>query len=279
MGIRIHSAIAYGVQFTKAESLLYEKALKGKPSGILFMKWVERELFEENAKTSIRRYNSHHAYKFIKFTRNHKPMKPYQPIWADWSEEKLSKICIISEAIKNLVKHERLAEGRGLDELELWEPYNDGDKPSRILAIVAENNYAREVDYGLVDHFKISGLKNKIIPIKGRYPWEAGTEKDKDGTWFTFNGQHMIPNLPQPILRKILFHPGPKKDFIRLKKNLWDKYHGHLRPYLIYSGDGWWGTDFHFYPADLLFQTVADLVPGIKYDVMRLQKLLCFYWS
>jgi hypothetical protein len=276
MGIRINTAVAYGVQFTKEESQLYKKTIKGKHRNFLLMEWVEKALSIKSD-----RYSCCNAHDFRKFTRNHEPIKPYRPFWDGWSKKKIAKTDIIYEAAQNLIRHHRLSEGLALDKFKLWEPDGNGEcKPPYILSIINENerNYAREVDYALVDYFKIAGTNNKIIVIKGRYPWEAGTTKTKGGTWITLNGQHMIQNLAKPLLHKILSHPGPKEDFIKLKKNIWDLHHGTFRPYPIYSGDGWWGTDFHFSPVDLLYQVTAKLV-GIKYDVMRLQKFLCFYWS
>jgi hypothetical protein len=280
MGIRIHSAVAYGVQFTKCESRLYEKTMKGKSRDLLLRKWVELALSKETKEFS--RYSCHQAFNFIKFTKAHKPVKPYQPFWTGWSEEKFSKNSILDLASDNLKRHERVSESESLERFELWEPDNDREcKPSNILGFVVEDNYAREVDYALVDHFNLTDMKDDIIVIKGHYPWEAGTSKvdKRKNVWHTHNGQHMISNLPLPLLQKVLIHHGTKKEFIKLKKDIWDKHHGDLKPYQIYSGDGWWGADFHFYPVDILFQTVAKLVPGIKYDIMRLQKFLCFYWS
>ena len=289
MGIRINSAIAYGVQFTAKEARLYEKALKDKPRHFLLMRWVEAALALSNKRGKLYYHDCHRAYDFIKFNKKtQKPVKPYRPFWVGMSKKTL-KTDLMTLAVENLEAAGRGSEASSLERLRLWEPDTDGEcKPPRILAFVEERNYARDVDYGWVDFLGIKGVEDRIIHLKGKRPWECGTEKYREREWHTFNGQNLLPerNLPKDkegraeILRKIMWqHGGTKDEFIRRKKEIWDKYHGDMKPYPIYYGDGWYGTDIYFYPAEVLFQLVVDLVPGIRFDVMRLEKFLCLYWS
>jgi hypothetical protein len=289
MGIRINSAIAYGVQFTAKEARLYEKAMKDKPRHFLLMRWVEAALALSNKHGEFHYHDCSQAYDFIKFNKKtQKPLKPYRPFWVGMSKKTL-KTDLMTLATENLEAAGRSSEVSLLRGLKLWEPDTDGEcKPPRILAFVEERNYDQDVDYGWVDFLGIEGVENRIIHLKGRRPWECGTERYKKKEWHTCNGQNLIPqrNLPKDpeeratILRAIIGPVGgTKAEFIRRKKEIWDKYHGDMKPYPIYYGDGWYGTDYHFYPAEVLFKTVADLVPGIKFDVMRLEKLLCLYWS
>jgi hypothetical protein len=83
-----------------------------------------------------------------------------------------------------------------------------------------------------------------------------------------------IPISKNPYVgtRRIACYPDAKKA-------IWDKYHEHLKPYKCYPCDGWFGSDFYFYSMDMLFKLISEHVPAIKYDVMRLEKFLCFYWG
>jgi len=274
MGIRINSAVVYGVRFTNKEIGLYEKFIHGKPENFLLMMWVEKAL-----QSDVGRYKCHSAYNFVKFNEKHCPVKPLRPFWEGMSAGVLKGADILRLAEENLEKHERVSEAKSMDKFDLWEPTNDVDfKPGGVLALVKERNYAREVDYSLVDFFNMN-MENKVIPIVGRYPWECGTTLVTKGEYYTHNGENMLPDLPKEVLHEVLYHTGSKESFIKKKKKIWDQYHGDVKPYPVFTGDGWHGSGFYFYQVDVLFQVVAELVPGIKYDVMRLEKLLCLYWS
>jgi uncharacterized protein (DUF1697 family) len=287
MGIRINSAIVYGVKFTREETSLYDKTMEGKERNYLLKRWVEFALDIES-KGEGRYQSCYQAYNFAKFDKKGKILKPYRPFWVGMSEKALKKD-LMTLAGENLKTHGRVSEAEGVDRFRLWEPDRDTeDKPQGILGIVDEINYDRSVDYGLVDVFKISGVSNKVLVLKGKRPWECGTTclKDRPGEWHTHNGENMLPirwlpkNKAKEIVQQVLYHKGTREEFIEKKRELWLRYHHkEMKPYKSYACDPWGWTDSSFYPVDLLYQLVAKIVPGIKYDVMRLEKMLCLYWS
>ena len=43
--------------------------------------------------------------------------------------------------------------------------------------------------------------------------------------------------------------------------------------------EGWLGSHYLLRAANALYETVSELAPEVEYDLMRLDKYLCMYWS
>jgi hypothetical protein len=296
MGIRINSAVVAGVEFTQKESRVFAKFMKDKPHNWLLMRWIERLIQISWKIEKEKRINLHSCYIGFLFMKRDKKtgkaLRPYRPFWQGFSAKKLKELENRWD-FREFATQYLIINGseEKLDRLDLWFPDNNSEvKPFRMLAFVIEQNYAREVDYGLLPILKLENTDNSVIPMVGKRPWEAGTEKYKveKGTperWYTHNGQHFLPEkyLPEDkrdeILRSILHHTGSKKQFLEKKRKLWNLYHGDMKPYKIYPGDGWGGGGYYEYPIDLMYEMISEMVPGVRYDVMRVEKFLCFYWS
>lgn len=296
MGIEINSAVVAGVQFTRKESRAYEKFMENKPRNWLLMRWIEemiRMSWNTDKKGGINLHSCYIGFDFMKrHKKTKKALKPYRPFWQGFSTKKLedleNRVDLKDYAAEYIKTNGNIEE---LTPLNIWFPDSDSEAlPPRMLASVIEENYAREVDYGLIPILELEGMENAVIQMVGKRPWEAGTEKYKmeKGTperWYTHNGQHFLPEkyLPKDkrdeILQSVLHHVGSKKQFLEKKRKLWDLYHGDMKPYKTYPGDGWGGGGYYEYPIDLLYELISKLIPGIRYDVMRVQKYLCFYWS
>jgi len=294
MGIRLNSAVIYGVQFTQKETRAYEKFMKDKPRYWLLMRYIEQQLAQDWVRKKSgkhRQYDCFFTHYFSKISKKTKTaVHPYKPFWAGMSKEDLADV---GEHIFDRASDHMKAMGREdcCKSLErnffMWPAlHNEGD-PTCLLGYIQERNYAREVDYALIDILELPGGAPEIRVIKGGYPWELGTSYDKKSKdWMTLNGQNMIPlnNLPKEEKEKVyeeicIQHGGTRKQYIAKKKAIWDKYHGQRKSYKVYYGEGWWGSDFYFYSMDMLFKLVSEHVPAVRYDVMRLEKFLCFYWS
>jgi hypothetical protein len=298
MGIRIHTAIIYGVQLTTKETRAYEAFIKDKSRYWFLMRLVEAHMKVDwkNHKSKQYRmksnyYDIHFTHYFVKRAADNVALKPYRPFWAGMSKEELQRVeeDLYTATSKYLKSFGQESEGRSFDMgpgLIQWPVSKPEFEPKNLLGYIGETNYAREVDYALIDMLDI-GMQDKNVVIKGSRPWECGTDYHKaTKTWGTFNGQNMLPEhfLPEAEREKLLTlifrqHGGTQKQFIATKKAIWDKYHKFLRPYKVYSGDGWGGTSFYFYPIDALYELISKHIPAIKYDVMRLEKFLCFYWG
>lgn len=292
MGIRINSALVYGVKFTNKECRAFEKFLSDKPQDWFLMRFIEKDLadsWSEYGKKKLHYYDIYFTMDFLARSKKGKALHPYRPFWYNYSKKNLRLVesDLYDAAAEYLSSHGATSESRGFERRFIWFPFLHHDcQPTNIFGRVVEHNYARETDYALVDLLDFRE-KSKIITIKGQYPWELGTtaDREKKGHWHTFNGQNMVPEIAYPVSEKehvlntILYHKGTRKDFIARKKEIWDKYHDYLRPYKTYYGDGWHGTSYHFYEVDMLFKFISEHIPEIRYDIMRLEKLLCYYWS
>jgi hypothetical protein len=296
MGIRIHTTLIYGIQFTNKESRAFEAFMKGKPRDWFLMRLIEEHLkqdWERRKQNPKKRfpYDIYFTNDFVKRSKKTRmPLKPYRPFWTGMSKKQMAEV----EEDLNQSTYDYLksvgcasdAQAFKTRSFIQWPTSHPEYEPKNLLGYIGENNYAREVDYAMIELFEI-GQQNKTYVIDGKRPWECGTDYHKASkSWGTFNGQNMIPdhllprNKREELLHKIEFQQGgTRNQFIATKKAVWDEYHGHLRPYKIYYGDGWGGTSFYFYPIDMLYKLISEHIPSIKYDVMRLEKFLCFYWG
>ena len=293
MGIRINSAVVYGVKFTEKETAAYEKFMKGKSENWILMRFIEDDIAksekERGKKKVFHYYDVFFTMSYLKRSIKGKALHPYRPYWHGLSKKKLEAVeeDLYGETEKYLSSHGAITEAKGFSRKHIWLPHRDTESgPPNIFGYVTEENYAMDTDYALVDFlgFKES---DKIITVHGQYPWELGTipMNKKKTSWMTINGENMISKKVLPLNKEnesiyeaILNFTGTRRDFIKKKKAIWDRYHGHLKPYKVYFGNGWHGTSFYFYQVEMLFQFLAKYVPAIRYDVMRLEKLLCYYW-
>ena len=293
MGIRLNSAVVYGVQFTQKETRAYEAFMKDKPRYWILMKFIEQQMAQDwKTKQSgkPRQYDCFFIYYFAKLSKKTKTaVHPYKPFWAGMSKKNLDRVGrnIFDEAGNYMKAMGREDSCKSLErDFFMWPAlHNEGD-PECMFGYVQERNYARDVDYALMDIMDFRE-KSRIDVIKGTYPWECGTSYDKkQKLWYTLNGQHMVPlnDLPKELKKELYAQidtqiGGSKREYIAKKKAIWDKYHGRRKPYKCYPCEGWFGSDFYFYSIDMIFKMISEHIPAVKYDVMRLEKFLCFYWS
>lgn len=290
MGLRLNSAVIYGVQFNKVETAAFETFMENKPRYWLLMRYIEKAIKEEGKNNLYQDFIiANNFYKINPKTK--KACIPYKPFWSGLPAKYLEQVenDFFNKTIDYLKQMGRSS--YDIEKLEfVWPESSCEYGPSNLFGYIYESRHASEIDYALIDFMKIKGTENKIIVVPGTRPWECGTFYDKKSkTWHTFNGQNMLPNNYYPLgkeinkrpdLEKVLFqNGGTKKEFIERKKKIWDKYHRDHKPYKNYPCEGWAGADFYFYPVDMVFKTMSEYIPEIKYDVMRLEKFLCFYWS
>jgi hypothetical protein len=272
--------------------------MKGKPRYWFLMRLIEEHLkldWKNKAKQyriKDHYYDIHFIHNFVKRSKKTKvALHPYRPFWDGMSKKQLKRVeedlySAVYDYLKSMGCESEARSYQMGPGLIQWPTSHPEYEPKNLLGYFAESNYAREVDYALVDMLDI-GMDNQNIVIKGGRPWELGTDYDKKRrSWHTCNGQNMVPErfipkeLREEILEKVLTqYGGTRKQFLATKKTIWDKYHKFLRPYKVYSGDGWGGTSFYFYSIDVLYELISKHIPAIKYDVMRLEKFLCFYWG
>jgi hypothetical protein len=85
MGIRIHSSVVYGVEFTARETKAFEKFMKGKPNCWFLMRYVE-QILEHEWKQRQKPYSERGRYdealishNFIKRNKKGIALKPFRP--------------------------------------------------------------------------------------------------------------------------------------------------------------------------------------------------------
>jgi len=286
MGISVNSAVVGAVKFNKKETSIFEKFMIGKPYYWLHMRWIEKMIEVEKSNKGTKWEGClNPIYGYLK--RGEKTGKityPIRPFWHRRSKSDVEKM----ERRGFLIRQDT-EDRMPFDLGKVWFPSDGSREGQKLLGIEMEGNYAREVDYALLDLLKLQDCEDFLYKVSGSRPWECGTtkidSKNKKQEWYTCNGQHMLPrsNIPEDkvddVYRKILSFTGPRNEFIKLKKQLWDLYGSGEKPYKVYAGEGWFGSNYNFYPVDILYQTVCELIPEIRYDVMRIEKYLCLYWS
>jgi hypothetical protein len=228
---------------------------------------------------------------FYKIDRRKKrAAHPYKPFWTGASKKVLEMIesDLSGRASDYLKKAGFESESQMAFRMKVFWPESRSDcDPNNMFGFVQESRYASEIDYALLDILKIgTGPKTYVIP--GKRPWECGTTYDKKGkSFYTLNGQHMLPEKYYPkdkrneIISRILYRKGVQNyyNYVGEKEEIWNKYHRDRQPYKNYPCEGWSGSDFYFYPVDRIYRLICKHIPEIKYDVMRLDKFLCFYWG
>jgi hypothetical protein len=297
MGTRVHSAVIYGVKFTVKETKAFESFMKDKPPEWFLMRYAEQAMVEDWKKRKIP-YNKrsvytdnlflHYLYKIDR--RKKTAAHPYRPFWTGVSKKELERIehDLWGRASDYLKKKSWNSEAQGAFKLKMFWPESHSDcDPNNMFGYVQESRYASEIDYALLDILKI-GTNSKTYTIPGKRPWECGTAYDKKRkTFYTLNGQNMLPEKYYPkdkreeIISKILWRKGVQNyyQYVEEKEEIWNEYHKDRKPYKNYPCEGWNGSDFYFYPVDRIYQLICKYIPTIKYDVMRLDKFLCFYWG
>jgi hypothetical protein len=293
MGIRLNSSVVYGVKFSKKETMAFENFMENKPEYWFLMRFIEQQLKQDwiiKKSGKPREYDCFFAHYFTKISPKTKTaLHPYKPFWAGMSKKDLAHVekYLFSSASDYMKSMDREDLCGNLDrDFILWPALDNDGETTNLFGYIQERNYAREVDYALINILKLDGREKSIV-VKGNYPWELGTSYGKmSKQWMTCNGQHMIPLNKIPAKDRDRVYAeictqkgGTKEQFIAKKKAIWDKYHGTRKPYKTYYGEGWFGSDFYFYSMDELFKLISKHIPSIKYDVMRLEKFLCFYWS
>jgi len=288
MGIRLESNVIYGVQFTTKETKAFEAFMKDKPKDWLLMRYVEQTLAQDwkTRKDRPRVYDdyilSHYFHKIDAKTK--KVAHPYRPFWSGLPKKYLETVeqDVRGAAADYLKQMGWDSEAQALfkHKMIIWPESRSDNSPTNIFGYLQERRYASEIDYALLD---ILGIESgtHIYTIKGKRPWECGTVRHNRG-WHTLNIQNMLPINFYPnenIIKRVVWQRGGSmKQYIAKKKEIWDKYHKDRMPYKNYPCEGWNGSDFYFYPVDMLFKLICKHVPAIRYDVMRLEKFLIFYW-
>jgi hypothetical protein len=286
MGIRPHTSVVYGIKLLQKETIAFEAFMKDKPRDWFLAKLIQQELSKKTKNQYYDIYFSHYFVKLIKDSgfANLKHCKPIRPFWSGMTKKQIDFICEDLDSALTVYLG-TFGRKKEIPVNICWPESEPEFGIKNVLGLISQTSNDSSIDYCLLDILKIK--EDKTIIIQGTRPWETGTSRlKKDRVWYTYNCENLIPKILvsekqyEEILTQISIQKGgTKQQYIAKKKAIWDKYHAHLKPYKIYSCDGWGGTNFYFYPVDMLFKLISEYVPEIKYDDMRLEKLLCFYWS
>ena len=276
MSIRPVVSIVYGVQLNKKEQNACKKAFKNISLDMLTMMWIE-ELYKKED-TSF-----HYINFYSKFNENNEYMGI--PFWDNKEDVKdLDKEAIQNLKNANKYSNDNIMRYTDLSEL-IWFPFfgNDESYINSLIGWQYHRTYHDDSFYCLFPLLKASS-KSRVIKMKGTLPWETGINKTKNGDYFILNGEHILPR--KLIIEKedlnIYYGSVLTKDknlLISKRKELWDKYHGDRLPLRCYPHEGWNGSDPWLEAVNVLYKIVSNIVPEVNYDVLRLDKFVCLYWS
>jgi hypothetical protein len=147
-----------------------------------------------------------------------------------------------------------------------------------------ERNYNRDVDWALSAVLNLPP-EGGLILVPGTRPWETGTTqiKEKKNQWFTFNGENMfslpINKMSDDIFNLLNSFKGSRTQYIKAKKQIYYQLCPNAKAYYNHSNEMWGWSVMSYNVVDFIYDFFSKQIQEIKYDYLKLNKYIAFYWS